>query len=79
MKEKDDMSLGSTASGNAETERHGEHWSVSVSVNGEEILTIAHNFLSGKTEFTNAEAQCIRDCARHLEAFIGPAVEPSNE
>lgn len=47
------------------------HWSVNVSVNGESLVTIESNCLSGKPEFTDQEAQIIRDAAAHLTAFIG--------
>jgi len=47
------------------------HWSVTVTRNGENLVTIESNCLSGKSEFTDAEAETIRDAARHLKAFIG--------
>ena len=46
-------------------------WSVSVEVDAETILTIGHNSLSGIDDFTDAQAQVIRNCAEHLLAFIG--------
>jgi hypothetical protein len=52
-------------------ERLKAHWSVNVSMNGESLVTIESNCLSGKPEFTEAEAQVIRDAATHLKAFIG--------
>jgi hypothetical protein len=48
-----------------------QHWAVMVYRNGADILTIESNHLSGKPEFSDEDAQCIRDCARHLLAFIG--------
>ena len=48
-----------------------KHWAVTVSMNGEELVTIETNSLSGKPDFTDEEAQVIRDAARHLEAFMG--------
>ena len=44
------------------------HWSVTVEVDGEPVLTIGHNHLSGHPE-PNEEA--IRIAAHHLLAFIG--------
>ena len=52
-----------------------EHWSVTVTRNGENLVTIESNCLSGKPEFTETEAQVIRDAAEHLKAFIGPPRE----
>jgi hypothetical protein len=49
----------------------GKHWAVMVYRNGENLLTIESNSLAGKPEFNDDEAQCIRDCGRHLLAFIG--------
>ena len=47
------------------------HWAVTVSMNGEPLVTTESNCLSGKSDFTDAEADVIRDAARHLKAFIG--------
>ena len=58
------------------THRRGHHWAVTVSMNGESLVTIESNCLSGKPEFTDEEAQVIRDAAAHLKAFIG---EPKSE
>ncbi|MEX3933330.1 hypothetical protein AB4Y32_16255 [Paraburkholderia phymatum] len=53
-------------------------WSVSVEVDAETILTIGHNSLSGIDDFTEAQAQVIRNCAEHLLAFIGtPRATPA--
>jgi hypothetical protein len=49
-----------------------EHWSVSVSVNGDEILTIESEWLSGVPNI-DEYADAVRNCAQHLLAFIGPA------
>lgn len=55
------------------------HWSVEVTRDGETLVTIASNCLSGKPEFTEEEAQTIRDAARNLDAFIGsPPPRPSS-
>ncbi|MEH2501195.1 hypothetical protein V1290_000006 [Bradyrhizobium sp. AZCC 1578] len=45
-----------------------QSWEVSVSVNGESILTIGHNHLAGASEI---DAGVIENCAHHLLAFIG--------
>lgn len=50
-----------------------EHWSVSVSRNGENLVTIESNMLAGQPEFSDEDARVIRSCAAHLLAFIGPA------
>lgn len=52
------------------------HWSISVSRDGENLVTIESNCLCGKPEFTDEEAQQIRDCADHLRAFIGEPPSP---
>jgi hypothetical protein len=49
-----------------------EHWSVAVNRNGENILTIESNCLSGK-DLTLEDQETIRQCARHLVAFVGAA------
>lgn len=48
-----------------------QHWAVSVSRNGENLVTIESNCLAGKPDFSAEDKQCIRDCARNLLAFIG--------
>ncbi len=47
-----------------------QHWSVMVCVDGEEILTIESNGLSGVENINDYDKE-IRNCARHLLAFIG--------
>jgi hypothetical protein len=47
-----------------------EHWSVTVSRDGEEIVTIESNSLSGR-ELTSEDEAAIRLAAHHLLAFIG--------
>lgn len=49
-------------------------WRVEVSKDGELLVSIEDRMLTGKPEFTDEEAQMIRDCAEHLKAFIGPPV-----
>jgi len=50
-----------------------DRWSVTVSVDGEEIVTIGRTWLSGK-EIGPAEEEAIRTAARHLLSFIGDPV-----
>lgn len=52
------------------TERHIQGWAVSVEVNGDNILTIGHNHLSGVDDIQEY-ADVIRGAARHLLSFIG--------
>lgn len=47
-----------------------EHWSVTVKRNGEQIVTIESNSLSGR-EIGPEDEKTIRTAARHLLAFIG--------
>lgn len=44
-------------------------WEVEVRVNGETILTIGSNHLSGVED---PDADIIRTCAEHLLGFVGP-------
>ena len=48
-----------------------DHFAVTVWRNGESLVTIESYCLSGKAEFTEAEAETIRTAALHLMAFIG--------
>lgn len=48
-----------------------DHWRVTVSRNGEDLITIETSCLCGKESFTDEEADTIREAARHLLAFIG--------
>lgn len=50
-----------------------EHWSVSVERNGELVVTIETNCLSGR-DISDADAETIRTAARHLLSFIGEPV-----
>lgn len=47
------------------------HWAVRVSVNGDEVLCIESNMLSGIPDIEK-HADIVRTCAEHLLAFIGP-------
>ena len=51
-----------------------KHWAVSVAVNGETILTIESNCLSG-IEDIGPHEDTIRTCANHLLSFIGDSGE----
>jgi hypothetical protein len=53
-----------------------KHWGVDVRRNWENLVTIESNCLSGKPEFSEVEADVIRQCADHLHAFIGPRSTP---
>lgn len=55
------------------------HWSVTVERNGEPIVTIESNGLSGR-EISAEDEDAIRAAAHHLLAFIGDGQpEPRNE
>jgi hypothetical protein len=45
-------------------------WEVCVSINGENVLTIGHNHLSG-IENIDDYGDEVRNCAEHLLSFIG--------
>jgi hypothetical protein len=47
-----------------------KHWSVEIKINGENVLYISHNELSGIDD-VEKYADEIRMCAKHLLAFIG--------
>lgn len=47
-----------------------QHWGVDVRVNGERVLTIESNCLSGR-ELSDVDEQAIRTAAQHLLAFVG--------
>jgi hypothetical protein len=49
-----------------------QFWAVTVSRNGDDLVTIETNCLSGKPEFSEEDARVIRMAAEHLSAFIGP-------
>ena len=48
-----------------------ESWAVAVEHNGEPILTIASNMLSGKPELSAEDERIIVTAAEHLLSFIG--------
>jgi hypothetical protein len=50
--------------------RTKDHWSVTVKRNGECVLTIESNCLSGR-ELSADDVDCIEHAARNLLAFIG--------
>jgi hypothetical protein len=47
-----------------------DHWAVTVWRNGEPVVTIEANSISGK-DIEPEDEECIRIAARHLFAFIG--------
>ena len=48
-----------------------QHWSVTVAVNGEDVLTIDSESLAGKSELSEMELDAIRTAGEHLLAFAG--------
>jgi hypothetical protein len=50
--------------------RHEKHWGVSVDVDGENILRIESNCLSGRN-LSEEDLELIRMCARNLLSFAG--------
>lgn len=57
-----------------------QEWSVTVSRNGEQVVTIEKAMLSGR-DIDPSDEEAIRTAAYHLLAFIGdaPLPEPRNE
>lgn len=47
-----------------------QHWAVTVERNGQSVVTIESNCLSGR-EISTEDEKCIRNAAHHLLAFIG--------
>lgn len=45
-----------------------KRWSVTVEVDGEPVLTLAHNHLAGREDL---DEDAVRTAAHHLLAFIG--------
>lgn len=56
----------------------GKIWSVDVSINGENILTIGSDWLSGKSELTTEDEGIIKDAADCLLSFIGVPLNQIN-
>lgn len=54
----------------ASAPRKPQHWSVTVAVDGETVLTIESNCLSGVSDI-DQHSEAIRTCARHLLGFVG--------
>ena len=48
-----------------------QHWAVTVERNGEQLVTLESNCLSGKPDFTINDEKTIRRAAKHLLSFIG--------
>ena len=46
-------------------------WSVDVSINGENVLSIGSNWLSGKSELTLEDNRIIEEAAESLLSFLG--------
>lgn len=51
-----------------------QSWAVTVIVNGNQILTIGHNHLSGVDNIEDYD-DAIRNCAMHLLSFIGDGAD----
>lgn len=47
-----------------------DHWAVTVERNGEQVVRIEKNCLSGR-ELSVEDEEAIRTAARHLMAFVG--------
>lgn len=48
-----------------------KHWSVTVRINHDQVLTIESNYLYGNSYFTEEQKEIIRQCAESLIGFIG--------
>lgn len=46
-------------------------WSVDVSLNNENVLTVASGWIGGKASFTEEEEGAIKEAAKSLLAFMG--------
>ena len=46
-------------------------WCVEVTVNGESVLEIGHDWIYGNAELTEADERAIRAAGNHLLAFVG--------
>jgi hypothetical protein len=55
----------------SKSETTRDHWVVTVYRNGEPVVTIESNSLSGKSDLDAADEDCIRTAGRHLLAFVG--------
>jgi hypothetical protein len=55
-----------------------QHWAVTVERNGENVVTIESNCLSGR-EISEEDEEVIRNCAYHLLSFIGDGIPVSEE
>jgi len=51
-----------------------QHWSVAVDRNGENVVTIGSDSLSGR-ELSAEDERVIRTAARHLLAFVGECAD----
>jgi hypothetical protein len=54
------------------------HWAVTVERDGEQVVTIESNCLSGR-DISPEDEEAIRASAHHLLAFIGDPAPPSKE
>lgn len=51
--------------------RNNNIWSVKVELNGEQLIIIESNSMSGKPFLNYEEIEVIRKCGEHLLAFAG--------
>lgn len=56
-----------------------DHWRVEVFRDGENILTIEHASLAGKSDLTEDDLRIIRLAGDHLHGFAGTSVLPDTE
>jgi hypothetical protein len=55
-----------------------QYWSVGVEVDGESLVSIGFNWLSGKAGLTDDDEKAILGAAQHLLSFIGYGLPPSS-
>jgi hypothetical protein len=55
-----------------------KYWQVEVHADGEKLVSIGENWLSGERALEQADEQTIIGAAKHLLAFVGYGLPPSN-
>ncbi len=55
-----------------------QYWSVTVNVNGQDIVSIGHDWLSGSRPLGNEDERTIIGAAQHLLSFVGYGLPPSD-
>lgn len=63
-----------------ESQRLGmpQYWSVTVNVNGQDIVSIGHDWLSGNRPLRDEDERTLIGAARHLLSFVGHGLPPSD-